>query len=106
MTTLTSETLDTLRQRRSAGESVKVMAQEVGLTWQKLDKAIRNGLPGRRAENKLSYGEQRARAKERIVLKRQLAKLNVAFDRDETNIETLRNLLAQTTATHAAQDAK
>ena len=56
MTTLTSETLDTLRQRRSAGESVKAMAAEIGLTWQKLDKAIRNGLPGWRAENKLSYG--------------------------------------------------
>jgi hypothetical protein len=41
---LTESTLDTIRQRRSAGESLKALALELGVTWQKLDKAIRNGL--------------------------------------------------------------
>jgi len=36
--------LDVVRQRRSAGESLKALAVEFGVTWQKLDKAIRNGL--------------------------------------------------------------
>jgi replication-associated recombination protein RarA len=45
MTTLTIDMLSQLRQRRSAGESVKTLASELGLTWQKLDKAIRNGPP-------------------------------------------------------------
>jgi replication-associated recombination protein RarA len=45
MTTLTIDVLETLRQRRTAGESVKALAAGLGLTWQKLDKAIRNGLP-------------------------------------------------------------
>ena len=45
MTTLTTDVLETLRRRRTAGESVKALAAGLGLTWQKLDKAIRNGLP-------------------------------------------------------------
>ena len=44
MIALTTDVLETLRERRSAGESVKAMAGELGVTWQKLDKAIRNGL--------------------------------------------------------------
>jgi replication-associated recombination protein RarA len=47
MTTLTTAMLDGLRQRRSAGESVKALAAGLGLSWQKVDKAIRNGLPTR-----------------------------------------------------------
>ncbi|MFA6134578.1 MAG: AAA family ATPase [Phycisphaerae bacterium] len=43
LTTFSPETLETLRRRRYAGESVKAMAGELGVTWQKLDKAIRNG---------------------------------------------------------------
>jgi replication-associated recombination protein RarA len=39
--------LDVARQRRSAGESLKAMAVEFGVTWQKLDKAIRHGLRGK-----------------------------------------------------------
>ena len=39
--------LDVARRRRSAGESLKAMAVEFGVTWQKLDKAIRNGLRGK-----------------------------------------------------------
>lgn len=41
---ITEGILSNLRQRRMAGESVKALAAEVGVTWQKLDKAIRNGL--------------------------------------------------------------
>jgi len=41
---ITEDLLADLRQRRSAGESVKAMAAELGVTWQKLDKAIRNGI--------------------------------------------------------------
>lgn len=37
--------LPELRRRRAEGESLKVLAAEVGVTWQKLEKAIRNGLP-------------------------------------------------------------
>ena len=46
MTTLpiTETVLATLRQRRLAGQSIKAMAAEVGITWQKLDKAIRHGI--------------------------------------------------------------
>jgi len=45
MTTLLTESvLDVLRERRSAGESLKALALELGITWQKLDKAIRHGL--------------------------------------------------------------
>jgi len=36
--------LDVVRRRRSAGESLRALAGEFGITWQKLDKAIRNGL--------------------------------------------------------------
>ncbi len=36
--------LDVARRRRSAGESLRALAGEFGITWQKLDKAIRNGL--------------------------------------------------------------
>lgn len=39
--------LDLARRRRSAGESLKAMAVEFGITWQKLDKAIRHGLRGK-----------------------------------------------------------
>ena len=47
MTTLTlsENVLVAMRRRRVSGESVKSMAVELGVTWQKLDKAIRNGLP-------------------------------------------------------------
>jgi hypothetical protein len=45
MTTLiTEDLLPTLRQRRAGGQSVKALAGELGITWQKLDKALRNGL--------------------------------------------------------------
>jgi len=40
-----AEVLLRLHERRASGESVKVMAAEFAVTWQKLDKAIRNGLP-------------------------------------------------------------
>ena len=40
---LSESVLTALRRRRSAGESVKAMATEVGVTWQKLDKALRHG---------------------------------------------------------------
>lgn len=52
MTALTTDVLEILRQRRSAGESVKAMAAELGVTWQKLDKAIRNGLRGSKPARK------------------------------------------------------
>jgi replication-associated recombination protein RarA len=45
--TLNDAALHALRQRRTAGESVKAMAVEFGITWQKLDKAIRNGFSTR-----------------------------------------------------------
>jgi len=45
MTTLLTESiLFSVRQRRSAGESLKAMAAEFGITWQKLEKAARHGL--------------------------------------------------------------
>ncbi len=44
-TPLTAELLLLLRQRRSAGAPLKSLADEIGLPWQRLDKAIRNGLP-------------------------------------------------------------
>ena len=40
---LSESVLMSLRRHRSAGESVKAMANEVGVTWQKLDKALRHG---------------------------------------------------------------
>lgn len=36
----------TWRKRRLAGESLTVFADEYGTSWQKIDKAVRNGLPG------------------------------------------------------------
>jgi replication-associated recombination protein RarA len=36
--------LDVARRRRTAGESLRALAGEFGITWQKLDKAIRHGL--------------------------------------------------------------
>jgi len=45
--TLDPTVLDAARRRRSAGESLKAMAVEFGVTWQKLDKAIRHGLRGK-----------------------------------------------------------
>lgn len=36
MSTLTTDILETLRQRRSAGESIKALACEAGLSWQRL----------------------------------------------------------------------
>jgi replication factor C small subunit len=36
--------LDAARRRRSAGESLRALAGEMGVTWQKLDKAIRHGM--------------------------------------------------------------
>src|SRR5208337_3124713 len=44
-TMLTEDVLTAMRQRRFAGERVRILADELGLPWQKLDKAIRNGLP-------------------------------------------------------------
>ena len=96
-TLLTESILFSICQRRSAGESLKAMAAELGITWQKLEKAIRLGLPGRRAENKMPYWQQRERAKERRTIKRKLAVLGVTFDRDETSIEALQALLEKAT---------
>jgi replication-associated recombination protein RarA len=47
MTLLREDVLDSARRRRSAGENLKALAAEVGVTWQKLDKALRNGLRGK-----------------------------------------------------------
>lgn len=44
--TLDETRLADLRRRRKAGERLAEMARPLGITWQKLDKAIRNGLPG------------------------------------------------------------
>ena len=45
--TLTPDLLERCRARRASGESLKPMAAELGIAWQRLDKAIRNGLPRR-----------------------------------------------------------
>lgn len=47
--------LESAARRRSAGESVKAMAIEFGITWQRLDKAIRHGL--RRAADPTPSGK-------------------------------------------------
>jgi hypothetical protein len=44
---LNSALLDVARRRRTAGESLRALAGEFGITWQKLDKAIRHGLRGK-----------------------------------------------------------
>ena len=41
---LSQETIVAARHRRREGESLKTLAAEFGVTWQKLDKAIRHGL--------------------------------------------------------------
>lgn len=92
---LTQEQLERLRSRRSSGESLKALASEIGITWQKLDKCLRHGLPGRRAENRLPMARQRQRARVRRELKRRLARLGIPFDRGETSIEALQELLAR-----------
>ena len=43
--TLTAATLSRFRQRRAAGERVKTLADELGIPWQRLDKALRHGRP-------------------------------------------------------------
>ena len=45
MIALDTSTLDTIRRRRQAGERLPDLAVEAGLTWQKLDKLLRHGLP-------------------------------------------------------------
>ncbi|MCY3024592.1 MAG: AAA family ATPase [Planctomycetota bacterium] len=45
---LTAETLRLFRERRTAGTSVKSLADELGIPWQRLDKTLRHGLPGER----------------------------------------------------------
>ena len=47
MVTLSEPILESLRRRRTAGESLRDLAREFGITWQKLDTASRNGLRGR-----------------------------------------------------------
>lgn len=47
--TLSAEALDLYRQRRAAGASVKSLAEELGIPWQRLDKALRHGIAGRAA---------------------------------------------------------
>lgn len=42
---ITTEQLELFRTKRAAGASLKALAREAGLTWQRIDKAIRNGLP-------------------------------------------------------------
>jgi hypothetical protein len=42
---LTAEALSRFRQRRAAGERVKTLAEELGIPWQRLDKALRHGCP-------------------------------------------------------------
>jgi hypothetical protein len=42
---LTAEALSRFRQRRAAGERVKTLAEELGIPWQRLDKALRHGSP-------------------------------------------------------------
>lgn len=44
--TLTLDLLQRFRQRRAAGASVKSLADELGIPWQRLDKALRHGVPG------------------------------------------------------------
>jgi replication-associated recombination protein RarA len=46
-TTLDADVVAAMRERRAGGESVKSLADELGVTWQKLDKAIRHGSPRR-----------------------------------------------------------
>ena len=36
MTTLTTDTIESLRQRRSAGEGLSILAREAGMSWQRL----------------------------------------------------------------------
>jgi replication-associated recombination protein RarA len=43
MTALTTDVLESLRDRRTAGAPLKSLASELGLTWQKVEKAIRHG---------------------------------------------------------------
>lgn len=45
--TLNVELLHQFRQRRAAGASVKSLAEELGIPWQRLDKALRHGIAGR-----------------------------------------------------------
>ncbi|MCK6470864.1 MAG: AAA family ATPase [Planctomycetes bacterium] len=45
--TLNVELLHQFRQRRAAGASVKSLADELGIPWQRLDKALRHGIAGR-----------------------------------------------------------
>lgn len=47
--TLNESLLSDLRRRRAAGERVSKMAREIGVAWQRLDKALRNGLRRRPA---------------------------------------------------------
>ena len=42
---MTVTLMDTMRKRRANGASVKDLAAEVGVTWQRLDKALRHGTP-------------------------------------------------------------
>jgi replication factor C small subunit len=45
---LTSADIEQARARRQAGESLKALAAELGLSWQKLEKGLRRGLPDER----------------------------------------------------------
>lgn len=47
--TLNERVLSDLRRRRAAGEQVSKLAREIGVAWQRLDKALRNGLCRERA---------------------------------------------------------
>ena len=42
---LSAQLLSRFRRRRAAGERVKTLADELGIPWQRLDKALRNGVP-------------------------------------------------------------
>ncbi len=44
--TIDEQAVAVLRERRAAGESLTVLADEYGVAWQRIDKATRNGLPG------------------------------------------------------------
>ena len=44
--TLTLDLLQRFRERRAAGASVKSLADELGIPWQRLDKVLRHGMPG------------------------------------------------------------
>ena len=57
---ITEDLLTDFRKRRAAGEGLKGMAGEIGVTWQKLDKAIRNGIADR-ATRKTTIVRRRAR---------------------------------------------